>query len=83
MMCISDVLFLILVTTGGAWSYLIPCRFITPEPKLCIHWLGGFVGSNVARMQWEGIEPPSSRLPSSYYKNDILLLKIVEQRFAT
>jgi hypothetical protein len=53
---ISDVLFLILVTTGRAWSYLIPSRFTTPEPTLCIHWLGRFVIPNVARTQREGIE---------------------------
>jgi len=27
----NETLFLILVTTGVAWSYLIPCRFTTPR----------------------------------------------------
>ena len=65
----SDVLFLILVTTGGAWSYLIPRRFAT-------HWLVSFVDPNVARKQCEGIETPSSKLWSSYCVNEILWLKI-------
>jgi len=79
----SDVLFLTLVTTGGTWSYLIPCRFATPEPTLCIHWLGSFVGPNVARTQWGGIEPLSYKHFSSYCVNEILLLKIVQQIFLT
>jgi hypothetical protein len=79
---ISDVLFLILMTTGGAWSDLNSCHFRTPEPTLCIHWLGAFVDPNIARMRWEVIESQSPKLWSSYYINEILWLKTVQPRSA-